>query len=303
MKKENFFGYDAYTFGSSELQVCVITLGATVYSIKYKGRETVLNYPDAQSYLDGTAFINAAIGRYGNRIGDAKFSLNGKEYQLVANEGKNQLHGGPMSYDKRVWQAEVLGDNSVRMSIFSPDGDNGFPGNLTAGVTYSVEGSTLRMDFDGISDADTVYAPTSHLYFNLDNSDNVLEHKLWVNSSGWLEVDEGLIPTGTVLPTEGDFDFSSLRTIGVNFDHCFTLNGEHACTAQAGGIRMDMYTDFPAMQLYTGSAMGAPHGVNGGLAIEPESYPDSPNKPQFPTTTLKAGEKFLKYARFVFSEV
>lgn len=303
MKKENFFGYESYTFGNEELQVCVITLGATVYSIKYMGQETVLNYPDAQSYLDGTAFINAAIGRYGNRIGDARFSLNGKEYELVPNEGKNQLHGGPMSYDKRVWQAEVLSDNSVRFSIFSPDGDNGFPGNLTAGITYTVEGSTLRMDFDGESDADTVYAPTSHLYFNLDGSKSILDHKLWINSAGWLEVDEGLIPTGNIIPTEGAFDFNTLRPVAQNYDHCFTLKGEHACTAEAGNIRMDMYTDFPAMQMYTGSAMGAPHGVNGGLAIEPESYPDSPNKPQFPDTTLKAGEKFHKYARFVYSKV
>lgn len=302
MKKENFFGYDAYTFGNEELQVCVFTLGATVYSIKYKGQETVLNYADAQSYLDGTAFINAAIGRYGNRIGDARFTLNGKEYVLTANEGKNQLHGGPMSYDKRVWQAEVKGENSVRMSIFSPDGDNGFPGNLTAGITYTVEGSTLRMDFDGITDADTVYAPTSHLYFNLDGSKSILDHKLWINSPGWLEIDEGLIPTGNIIPTEGDFDFNTLRPVAQNYDHCFTLGGEHACTLEAGKVRMDMYTDFPAMQMYTGSAMGAPHGVNGGIAIEPEAYPDSPNKPQFPTTTLKAGEMFHKYACFVYSE-
>ena len=232
MKKENFFGYGAYTFGSSELQVCVFTLGATVYSIKYKGQETVLNYADAQSYLDGTAFINAAIGRYGNRIGDARFTLNGKEYVLTANEGKNQLHGGPMSYDKRVWQAEVKGENSVRMSIFSPDGDNGFPGNLTAGITYTVEGSTLRMDFDGITDADTVYAPTSHLYFNLDGSKSILDHKLWINSPGWLEIDEGLIPTGNIIPTEGDFDFNTLRPVAQNYDHCFTLGGEHARTLE-----------------------------------------------------------------------
>ena len=303
MKKENFSGYEAYTFGNEELQVTVISLGATVYSIKYKGQETVLNYADARSYIDSTAFICNAIGRYANRIGKARFTLNGKEYLLPANEGENQLHGGPMSYDKRVWTAEVLGENSVRMSIFSPDGDNGFPGNLTAGVTYTVEGSTLRMDFDGETDADTVYAPTSHLYFNLSDAASVLDHELWINGSGWLEVDSGLIPTGRVMPCEAEFDFSEMRRIGCDFDHCFVLAGEHACAAQSGSVRMDMYTDFPAMQLYTGSSLGAPHGVNKGLAIEPEFLPDSPNKPQFPSTTLKAGEKFHKYASFVFSQV
>ena len=301
MKMENFFGYEAYTFGNEELEVCVITLGATVYSLKYKGRETVLNYADAQSYLDSTAFVNAAIGRYANRIGNSRFTLNGKEYILPANEGVNQLHGGPLSYDKRKWTAEVLSENSLRMYIFSPDGDNGFPGNLTAGVTYTVEGSSFRMDFDGVCDEDTVYAPTSHLYFNLDGG-NVLEHDMWINSGAHLEVDAGLIPTGTLLPATGDFDFSAMRKVGCNFDDCFVLNGEHACTVEAGSIRMDLYTDFPAMQLYTGSALPAPHSVNEGLAIEPEFYPDSPNQPHFPSTTLRAGEKFHGWASFKFSD-
>lgn len=303
MNRENFFGYEKYSFGNDVLEMSVITLGATVTSLKYRGRELALSYADAQSYLDDKAFVCAAIGRYANRIGDSRFTLNGKEYLLVPNEGKNQLHGGPVSYDKRTWQAEALSDTSLRMSIFSPDGDNGFPGNLTMYVTYTVEGSSLRMDFEALSDADTHFAPTSHMYFDLGGKGNVLEHEMWINASGWLEVDDGLIPTGRVMPAEGDFDFSTLRKVGQDYDHCFVLAGEHACTLEAGGIRMDLFTDMPAMQLYTASAMGEPLGVNSGLAIEPEFLPDSPNKPDFPSTLLRAGEKKANWARFDFSDV
>lgn len=303
MKKTDFGGCEAFSFGTKLLQLQVITMGATVYSIKYKGRELALNYPSLQEYLEGCAYIGAAIGRYANRIGGSKFSLNGKSYDLLANEGSNQLHGGPTAFDKRIWNGEILDENAVRMSIFSPDGDNGFPGNLKAAVTYRVEESTLRIEFEGTSDADTVYAPTSHLYFDLDGSCNVLDHEMYINSSGWLEVDKGLIPTGRIMPTEGKFDFGAMRRLGEDYDHCFVLKGEHACTVRAGGIQLDVHTDFPALQMYTAFAMGAPHGKNAGLAIEPEFYPDSPNKPQFPSTLLKAGEHFRKYASYTFSQL
>lgn len=302
MKRENFFGYEKYSFGSGALSVSVVTLGAAVTELRFAGRNMVLCYPDAAGYLDGTAYICAAIGRYANRIAGARFTLNGREYVLPANEGANQLHGGPDSYDKRRWEAEVLGDDSVRFTLHSPDGDNGFPGNLTASVTYTVSGDTLRLDFGGVSDADTVYAPTSHMYFNLDGS-SALDHSMRIDSAGWLEVDGGLIPTGRVMPPEGDFDFHALRRVTRDYDHCFVMNGEHACTVEAGGVRMDVFTDFPAMQVYTSSGMGAPHGKNAGLAIEPEFYPDSPNHPDFPSTVLHAGEHFHRYAEYKFSKI
>ena len=124
-----------------------------------------------------------------------------------------------------------------------------------------------------------------------------------IDSAGWLEVDGGLIPTGRVMPPEGDFDFHALRRVARDYDHCFVMNGEHACTVEAGGVRMDVFTDFPAMQVYTSSGMGAPHGKNAGLAIEPEFYPDSPNHPDFPSTVLHAGEHFHRYAEYKFSKI
>lgn len=303
MKKEKFFGYEACVFGSEELRVRVLSLGATVQSLWYKGRQMILNYPDARSYLEGDAYICAFVGRYANRIAGAKFSLNETEYKLCANEGENQLHGGPNSWDKRVWSLESVSENSLRLSLHSPDGDNGFPGNMTASVIYTVVGSSLRMEFEGVSDKDTVYAPTSHMYFDLSGKGKALEHRMRISSSGVLEPGAGLIPTGRLLPAEECYDFGSLRPVAQDYDHCFVLDNEHACTVEYGDIRMDLYTDFPAVQLYTASALGAPHGKNAGLAIEPEFYPDSPNHPDFPSTVLKAGERFSRYAEFAFSTV
>ncbi len=301
MIRESYGDYEKYTFGSDVLRVSVITLGATVESLKFHGREMVLRYEDAEGYLSGSSYICAVIGRYANRIGKARFTLGGREYILPANEGADLLHGGPHSYDKRAWRAEVLSESAVRFTLTSPDGDNGFPGTLEASVTYSVTGSTLRLEFGGVCDEDTVYAPTSHMYFNLGGK-NVLDYSMLIPASGWLEVGGNLIPTGRIMPPEGDFDFSAMRRIGHDYDHCFTLNGEHTCSIEYGGTRLDVYSDFPAVQIYTASSMSAPHGAHSGLAIEPEEYPDSPNKPQFPSTVLRAGEHYHRWAEYRFSE-
>ncbi len=301
--KQEFFGNQKYVIDSGALRVSVTDLGATVTGIEFVGRQMLLGYETAEGYINGGAYIGALVGRYANRIARAAFTLNGKKYELRKNEGDNQLHGGPNAFDKRRWQAEVLGENRVRFTIFSPDGDNGFPGNLTASVTYTVNGSTLRLDFEGDSDADTVFAPTSHMYFNLDGAENILNTQMQINCSGYLEVGDGLIPTGRICPPEREFDFSSLRPFARNFDHCFPLKGEDACTARAGDVEMRIKTDFPAIQLYTAGALGEPFGPNRGFAIEPEFYPDSPNRPEFPTTTLKAGEHFHRYAEYGFKKL
>lgn len=302
MNRESYGRYEKFTFGSDVLTVSVITLGATVESLKFHGREMVLRYKDAEGYLSGSSYIGAAVGRYANRIGGARFTLNGRGYVLPANEGKNQLHGGPRSYDKREWSAQVLSETSVRFTLISPDGDNGFPGELEASVTYTVEGGTLRLDFGGVCSADTVYAPTSHMYFNL-GGDNVLDYSMQIPAAGWLEIDSGLIPTGRVMPPEGEFDFSVMRRIARDYDHCFTLAGEHACAVEHGGTRLDVYSDFPAVQIYTASSMSPPHRAHCGIAIEPEAYPDSPNKPQFPSTVLRVGEHYHRRAEYRFSEI
>ena len=297
--KTNFGAYELYTIESGELAVSVTALGATVTGLRFRGRECVPSYDSPEGYLGGTAYLGAAIGRYGNRIAGARFALKGKEYRLPANEGPNQLHGGPDSYDRRVWTAEVLED-AVKFTLFSPDGDNGFPGNLTAALTYSVRGSTLRLDFEGDTDADTVYAPTSHMYFDLSGRENCLEAELSVAASRYLEVDAQLIPTA-VTPVEGTrFDFRTMRKIGEAYDHCFVLDGEKACVLRGGEIQMTLATNFPALQVYTGEFLPVPFKPFGAVALEPESYPDSPNRPDFPSTTLRAGEHFHRWAEYRF---
>ena len=300
--KRDFCGEEEYLIDSGTLQVSIMALGATVTGITLEGRQLLLRYGTAREYLKGSAYIGALVGRYANRIGGASFILNGRRVTLTKNEGKNQLHGGPNAFDKRRWQAEVSGENSVRFTLFSPDGDNGFPGNLTAAVTYSVSGGTLRLDFEGESNADTLFAPTTHMYFNLDGADSILDTVFQMDCDRYLELGEGLIPTGRICPAEGRFDFSSPRPLDGDFDHCFLLHGQNACTARAGDVTMSVRTDYPAIQLYTGGGLGAPFGKNRGFAIEPEYYPDSPNHPEFPSPVLRAGERFHKYVEYQYSK-
>ena len=140
------------------------------------------------------------------------------------------------------------------------------------------------------------------MYFDLSGKGRVLENNLWLNAERYVEPGEGLIPTGRLLPAEGDFDFRSLRRIGRDYDHAFVLSGEQACTLQAGGRQMDLYTDFPALQVYTGDFLHPPHGPNQGLALEPEFFPDSPNHPGFSDITLRAGQRFRRWAEYRFVE-
>lgn len=301
IKQSDFDGYKLYTLSSDELEVCVTELGATVTKLCFKGRCVSLGYDTAAEYLAGGAYLGAIVGRFANRIGGGGFELGGRRYELVKNENGNTLHGAD-AFNARRWQSEIVGE-SVRFTLFSPDGDKGFPGDLRAAVTYTVKGGALRLDFEGDAEADTVYAPTTHMYFNLDGSADIRGHEAQLNAAGVLEVDAALIPTGRVLPAEGAFDFSVPRTIGQDYDHCFVLCGEPACRIRAGGLRLTLTTDYPALQLYTGAFLGDELGANRGFAIEPEFYPDSPNRPDFPSPVLKAGGHFHKYAEYRFETV
>ena len=303
MIEKGYFGeYEQYTLRNEELEVSVTTYGAMVSSIKYKGVERAVCYSTTEDAISGKGYLCKTIGRYANRIGKSAFTLDGVEYRLPANEGENQLHGGPNSYDKRVWEAKAEED-SVLFSIFSPDGDNGFPGNLRMTIRYSLRGSAVRIDFGGETDKATVYAPTVHHYFNLNNADSVLNAKLQVNASGHLEVDSGLIPTGKILPCEGKFALNEMRVIGENLDDCFLTPEELLCTLEMGSCRLETRSDMPAVQIYTGEHLHEPFRANQGIAIEPEFYPDSPNHPEFPSTVLRPGEQFSKYIEYSFSEI
>jgi len=301
IRKTDFGGCSLFVLENEELKLSVIEYGAAVKELRWHGRPVALGYETLEEYRRGSAFVGAVVGRFANRIGGGAFTLGGRRFELSRNEGANTLHGGAGSWDRRFWHGEIAGD-SVRMTLVSPAGDNGFPGKVTASVTYTLQGGSLRVDFGGETDADTVFAPTTHMYFNLAGSGTILDTEMQIDACGVLELDGGQIPTGRVLPAEGDFDFSAPRPIARDYDHCFVLRGERACTACAGGLRMTVTTDYPALQFYTGTWLGEPFGANGGFAVEPEFYPDAPNHPDFPSAELKAGECFRRYAVFRFEE-
>ena len=268
MIEEKSFGKARlYTLSNAVLQVRISSRGATVTSLRYRGQETILGYDNDEGYLRGGAYLGATVGRVGNRIGGAAFTLNGQRYDLVPNEGPNQLHGGPEAFDRQLWEAERLDDTALRFTLFSPDGENGFPGNLEAAVTYRLNGGTLRIEFAGKCDKDTVYAPTNHMYFDLSGKGEALEARLWLGADAYVEPGEGLIPTGRLLPCEGAFDFHSLRKVAREYDHAFVLSGEHACRMEYGGLRMDLFTDMPGLQVYTGRYLDPPHRAYQGLAL------------------------------------
>lgn len=297
-----FGSYERFVLSGGDLELSVCDLGATAVSLRWRGRETILGYASAEAYLAGQDYLGATIGRYGNRIAGAAFRLDGREYRLAANEGGNQLHGGPNAFDRRRWAAEPLDSCALRFTLCSPDGENGYPGTLTASVTYRICGETLRLEFEGECDKSTPFAPTNHMYFDLAGTRRVLDAELWIGASRYVEPGEGLIPTGRLLPAEGAFDFRSLRPIGQDYDHAFVLDGSHACTLRAGGLRMELHTDFPALQVYTGTFLHPPFGPRQGLALEPEFFPDSPNHPDFPSTVLRPGQHFCRWAEYRFSE-
>ena len=297
-----FCGCRSFTIDKGRLSLTVTEYGATALSLRRDGVELLLGFASLDDYERSTAFIGAIVGRWANRIGGASFELNGRRVRICANEGRNCLHGGDegKAWNKRIWCGKAEGDDRVSFTLHSPDGDNGFPGALTARVDYTLLSDRVRIDFSGVSDADTYYCPTSHIYFSL-GEENILGAEIMINASGHLEVDEGLIPTGKILPTEGDFDFSSLRRIGRDYDDCFVLCGTPACTVRTDRVTMQVLTDMPALQFYTGTYLDCGFAPNAGLALEPEFFPDTPNRPEFPDALLRAGERYSKYLEFVFA--
>ena len=299
--ERDFFGWRSYLIENEHFALTVTEYGASALSLRRDGVELLLGFDSIDGYEASGAFIGGIVGRWANRIGGSSFVLNGKRYEVCANEGKNCLHGGNEGrvWNKRRWSGAIEAEDRVSFTLLSPDGDNGFPGALTARVSYTLLPDRVRIDFSGVSDADTYFCPTSHIYFSL-GEENILGAQMQINSSGHLEVDGGLIPTGRILPAEGAFDFSAPRTIARDYDDCFVLCGSPACTVRTERITLKVFTDYPALQFYTGTYLDCGVAPNAGFAVEPEFFPDTPNRPDFPNALLRAGEKFSKYLEFVF---
>ena len=317
--KSTFGEYELYTIkNSSGAYVRIASLGAAVQSIVVPNRNGVptdvaLGYDTPGEYLRNDGYFGAFVGRYANRISNASFVLNGREYKISANEGKNTLHGGKGMSKRRFTEIET-GENTLTFGISDPDGGDGFPGKVDVRVTYEFsENNELSISYEATSDADTYLNLTNHSYFNLSGRGDILDHELLINADGYLPVDEELIPTGEVRAVSGaEFDFRKMRRIENGFyDHCFVLNGSEPCArlvSKESGIAMTLATDMPAVQFYAGGATGlrlgkggAVYGKNSGLCLETQYYPDSPNHPEFPSALLRAGEKYYSKTSYKFS--
>ena len=328
---EKSFGYalgreaSLFTLSSGSLAVSLTDLGAAIVSVfardKYGlARNVVLGYEGASGYASGTSSLGATVGRYAGRIGGSRFTLHGKEYLLSPNDGENHLHGG---FPLRFFEAEKT-ENGVRFSLESPEGDEGFPGALALSVSYELDGSTLRIIWEAVSGADTHLNITNHAYFNLEGGGTAGEHLLSVNADAYAEVGAGLIPTGRLKLLAGSpLDFrapdrlkraiedgrlSSTRGL----DHSFILRGEAGKMREAArlfsektGILLICRTTQPTVHIYTAGFLYLDaSGLFprwGGVCLETQHLPDSPNKPAFPPTLLRAGETFREETEYEFA--
>jgi aldose 1-epimerase len=333
---------ELYTLSNTNgLETEITTYGGIVVSLKVPDRDgkfddVVLGFNSLDGYLKGHPFFGALVGRYGNRIGKAKFTLNGKEYKLAVNNGENSLHGGTKGFDKVVWKAKpvtVKEGVALELSYLSKDGEEGFPGNLSVKVTYTLTNNNeLKIDYSATTDQDTIVNLTNHSYFNLAGQGNgdILAHQLQINADRFTPVDSGLIPTGELRSVKSTpLDFTQLTAIGARigqddeqlklgkgYDHNFVLNGKAGTLRQAAkiveprtGRVMEVSTTEPGVQLYTANYLdgslkgkdGKAYGPRSGFCLETQHFPDSPNKPDFPTTVLKKGSRYQTTTVFKFS--
>ncbi|MEU7828181.1 aldose epimerase family protein [Nonomuraea sp. NPDC049129] len=283
---------------SGRLRASVLTYGAILQSLEVSGVNVVLGLPTLEDYLTRSRYFGAVVGRYGNRIAGGRFTLDGVEHRLPLNNGPNSLHGGNRGFDRKVWTVAEATDSSVTLTLTSPDGDQGYPGTLTASVTYTLEDDALRLDYTAETDAPTVVNLTNHSYFNLAGSGDVLGHVIQMDAEHYLPVDDDKIPTGEPAPVKGtEFDFTTPHAVGERYDggydHCFVLDGGIRVTEPVGGLTMEVTTTEPGVQFYAGGMLdgvATPYGPHAGLCLETQHFPDSPNQPQFPSTVLRPGE-------------
>lgn len=334
---------DIYTLtNENDARVKVINYGAIVVSLKVPDRDgnfadVVTGYDSLSDYINDNSFFGAIVGRYGNRIAKGKFQLDGNEYQLTINDGENHLHGGTTGFYKAIWDAETVESEtgpSVKLSLVSPDGDEGYPGTVTISVTYTLTNNNeLRIDYEGTTDKPTILNPTHHSYFNLsgDFNNTILDQELFIDADSFTPVDSVLIPTGEFSPVENtpmDFrkpteigqrindDYLQLK-YGRGYDHNWVLNNYKKGVVRKvaslynrrSGRLMEVLTDQPGLQFYSGNFLNGTIVGKGGivykhrtaLCLETQHYPDSPNKPEFPSVVLRPGEVYKQTTIYKFS--
>jgi aldose 1-epimerase len=332
---------EVYTLSNANgMRAEIITYGGIVVSLTApdkagKYEDVVYGMADLAGYTTDPKppFFGALIGRYGNRIGHAAFKLEGKTYNLSKNDGDNTLHGGALGFDKRVWKAKPKNgaEQALELTYVSNDGEEGFPGTLTATVVYTLTGKNeLKIDYIAKTDKPTVVNLTNHSYFNLAGDGTILNHQVMINADRFTPVDKGLIPTAELRAVKGTpFDFTTATAIGERidqndeqlkfgrgYDHNWVLNRTGAGSMKAAevyepksGRVMEVWTTEPGLQFYTGNFLdGTIHGkggkvypLRGAFCMETQHYPDSPNQSSFPSTELKPGQTYRTMTVYRFS--
>lgn len=308
--------------------------GARLMSLKVPDKndnlvDVVIGFESPADY-DGSSepYFGATIGRYGNRIARGKFAIDGKSYQLSINNGVNTLHGGKFGFQYQNWSLKKVNDSTLVCKINSKDGDNGFPGELCSKVTYTLTSSNaLVMEYEAIASKPTIVNLTNHAFFNLNGSGSILDHMLMINANKYTPVDSTLIPTGELTDVKGTpFDFRISKKIGQNigeqnlqlqygvgYDHNYVLNVSRIMPAAVvcgdrSGIVMSIYTTEPGLQFYSGNFMQGKNKLRNGpdnfrtaFCLETQHFPDSPNRPNFPSTVLRPGEIYSSKSVYSFS--
>ncbi len=330
---------DLYTLTNAKgAEARISTYGGVLVSLKMPDRtgamgDIVLGFDNFNGYLLPPPYFGALIGRYGNRIANAQFTLDGVTYKLAKNDGNNSLHGGLRGFDKRLWTAKNADAHSVELNYLSKDGEEGYPGNLNSTVKYTLtDNNEVRIDYSAATDKDTVLNLTNHSYFNLagQGEGDILGHQVTVNADTFNPVDKGLIPTGEMRKVEGTpFDFRRPHPIGERisandeqlvlgkgYDHNWVLNRSGTglelaakVTDPKSGRVMEVLTTQPGLQFYTGNFLdgtikgkgGMVYGYRTAFCMETQHFPDSPNHPAFPTTELKPGERYQTQTVYRFS--
>lgn len=329
-----------YWIGNKDIKASFTNYGGRLVSLLVKDKtgkpvDVVVGFNSAKGFKNSTEpYFGATIGRVGNRIAKGKFTLEGKQYQVPLNNGKNALHGGVKGFQDVVWDAEKTNENTLVFSYVSPDGEQGFPGNLKVKVTYTItDDNSIKMEYEATTDKTTIVNLTNHAFFNLngEGSGTILNHQLQIYANEFTPVDEGLIPNGDLKSVKNTpFDFTSQHTIGERietkdeqlkfgkgYDHNYALNGtkknglNHAATISGdqSGITMDVFTQEPGLQFYSGNFMQSKNTMKSGskddfrtaFALETQHFPDAPNQPKFASIVLKPGQKYHTVSYYQFS--
>jgi aldose 1-epimerase len=301
--------------GNEDLQVRLTPFGARLVSLVFDGTDLIAGAADEAAFRAGDIYAGAVCGRIAGRISEARFPLDGRTIALVPTEGGDQLHGGPENFCTTVWQSHVS-DDTVRFTLHSPDGDQGYPGDVDVSAVYSIDGAVLSLDLEAVTSKPTVLNLTNHAYWNIAGHGSAFELDAEIGADHYLPLKDRKLPTGEIAPVAGTpWDFRRMRKVGEAYDNCWALRGErgglkHAITLRdpVSGRQMEVHCTECGLQFYTAdhwseamAGKSGPLSQHCSIAIEPQNFPDAPNHPNFPSAVLRPGETYRHRIEWWFS--